>query len=133
MPRRLHWLVAFQDRHDAKGVESLLLDSPQFLWITGEEAVWGRDAAVRQFEKLYRDIWRLEPVSSEFRVVVDGRDVAQVFVPVVFTTGKEGQPPVVNRFLVNQTLVKTSSGWRIASILPIPAAEPVPEKSAPPK
>jgi hypothetical protein len=49
-----------------------------------------------------------------------GDGVAQVYVPIEFTIGAAGQPPQQARFLMNQVLVKTASGWRVSSILPIP-------------
>jgi len=51
-------------------------------------------------------------------------DVAQIFVPIVFTIGPAGQPAQVTRFLMNQVFVKASDGWRVRTILPIPAAAP---------
>ena len=53
-----------------------------------------------------------------------GPDTAQVFVPIVFTIGAAGQPAQPTRFLMNQVLVKTAEGWRVSSILPIPAPAP---------
>ena len=46
--------VRIQNAHDAKSLEPLLADSPQFLWITRGAAVWGRDAALQRFSKLTR-------------------------------------------------------------------------------
>jgi len=53
-----------------------------------------------------------------------GTEAAQLFVPVQFTTGAAGQPPAVSRLYINQVLLKTASGWRVMSILPIPAPAP---------
>ena len=47
-------------------------------------------------------------------------DVAQLYVPIVFTIGPAGQPAQTTRFLMNQTIIKTPAGWKVASILPIP-------------
>ena len=52
-------------------------------------------------------------------MLADG--VAQIYVPIVFTIGAAGQPPQQTRFLMNQVFVKTPDGWRVSSILPIPA------------
>ena len=46
---------------------------------------------------------------------------AQVYVPIMFTIGAPGQSAQATRFLMNQILVKTPSGWRVSSILPISA------------
>ena len=42
----------------------------------------------------------------------------------LFNIGATGQPAPDTPFLMNQTLVKTPAGWRIASILPIPVPPP---------
>jgi hypothetical protein len=70
---------------------------------------------------LYQGTWRLEPDASGLRTTMLGDRVAQIYVPIVFTIGPPGQPAQTTRFLMNQVLVKTPSGWRVATILPIPA------------
>ncbi len=116
--------VAAQNAHDLKAVEALLLDSPQFLWITRGTPVWGRAEALKRFEALYAGTWHLEPESAAFRLVVSQPQVAELFVPIVFSIGPAGQPAQETRFLMNQVLVKSDAGWKIASILPIPVPPP---------
>ena len=116
--------VAAQNAHDLKAVEALLLDSPQFLWISRGTPVWGRAEALKRFEGLYAGTWHLEPELSGFRVVLVQPLVAQVFIPIVFSMGAAGQTLQETRFLMNQVLVKSEAGWRIASILPIPVPPP---------
>jgi ketosteroid isomerase-like protein len=113
--------VVAQNAHDIKAVESLLLRSPDLLWITRGTPVWGPDAAIRRFAVLYEGTWRLDPDPSELRITLIADGVAQVYVPIMFTIGAPGQPPQHTKFLMNQVLVKTQSGWRVSSILPIPA------------
>ena len=57
-------------------------------------------------------------------------ETAQLYVPITFNIGPPGQPAPDAPFLMNQTLVKTNTGWRIANILPIPLPAPT---IAPPK
>jgi uncharacterized protein (TIGR02246 family) len=113
--------VAAQNTHDLRAVGELLWDSPQLLWVTRGTAVWGHDAALTRFEALYKGTWRLEPAMAELRVVRLTDGVAEIFMPIVFTIGPAGQPAQTTRFLMNQVLVKTDAGWKVASILPIPA------------
>jgi hypothetical protein len=113
--------VAAQNDHDIAKLEPLLLASPDFLWITRGTPIWGSDAALKRFAALYEGTWRLEPDTTALKIVAIGQDAAQLFVPVNFTIGAVGQPPQTTRFLLNQVLVKTSSGWRVSTILPIPA------------
>jgi ketosteroid isomerase-like protein len=118
--------VEAQNAHNAKTVESLLSDSPTFLWITRGNVVWGRADAVKRFETLYQGTWHLEPEFKDFKVVLDQPKVAQIFVPIVFSIGPAGQAAQESRFLMNQTMVRAESGWKIASILPIPSSPPAP-------
>jgi len=122
--------VIAQNAHDIPAVRALLLDSPDFLWITRGAPIWGRDAAIKRFETLYQGTWRLSPDTSSLRVTVLSDTTAQLFIPIMFNIGPQGQPAPDTPFLMNQTLVKTAAGWRIANILPIlvPTAPPTPPK-----
>lgn len=113
--------VTAQNAHDLKAVADLLRDSPNFLWITRGAPIWGREAALKRFEALYQGTWRLEPEGSALKVTMLAENTAQLYVPIVFTIGAPGQPAQPTRFLMNQVLVKTAAGWRVSSILPIPA------------
>ena len=99
-----------------------MLTSPDFLWITRGNPIWGSDAAMKRFAALYEGTWRLEPDTASLKIVTIGQDAAELFVPISFTIGAAGQPAQTTRFLMNQVLVRTSAGWRVSSILPIPAA-----------
>ena len=114
--------VATQNAHDLGALRDLLVDSPHFLWITRGTPIWGRQAALARFEALYRGTWKLEPAMSELRVVMLGDRAAQIYVPITFTIGPPGEAPTTTRFLMNQVLLKTGDGWKVTSILPIPAA-----------
>jgi len=116
--------VLVQNAHDAKALEPLLADSQQFLWITRGAAVWGRDAALQRFAKLYEGTWRLDPDPASVRVMPISDNVAQVHAVVQFTIGAPNQPPQATRFLLNQVLVKSGGAWRVMSIFPIPAPAP---------
>jgi hypothetical protein len=74
--------VQVQNAHDAKALEALLADSPQFLWITRGTALWGRDTALQRFAKLYEGTWRLDPDATSVRVVPISDNVAQVYAAV---------------------------------------------------
>lgn len=112
--------VAAQNAHDPAAVEAMLWNSPDFLWITRGSAIWGRAAAMERFRSLYQGTWNLAPDMAQFRVAALGDSAAQLFVPVLFTIGAPGQQAQPARFLMNQTLLRTSGDWQIANILPIP-------------
>ena len=113
--------VAAQNEHDTKAVEALLLNSPNFLWITRGIPVWGIKPAMQRFATLYQGTWRLDPEPAGLKVMMLGNGVAQLYVPIVFTIGPSGKSAQPARFLINQLLLKTAAGWKISSILPIPA------------
>jgi ketosteroid isomerase-like protein len=112
--------VAAHNDHDADAVDALLLDSPDFLWITRGNPVWGPDAAMERFAALYQGTWHLEPESDSLKVMMLTEDVAQLYVPIMFSIGQAGQAVEPSRFLMNQVLVKTPAGWKISGLLPIP-------------
>lgn len=118
--------VAAQNSHDISAVRNVLLDSPNFLWVTRGAPIWGRDAALKRFETLYQGTWKLSPDNSNLKVVLLSDTTAQLYVPIMFNIGPAGQPALDAPFLMNQTLVKTAAGWRIANILPIPLPPPAP-------
>ena len=118
--------VAAQNAHDVAAVRDLLWDSTNFLWVTRGAPIWGRDAALKRFESLYQGTWKLSPDRSNLKVTVLSDTTAQLFVPIIFNIGPAGQPAPDTPFLMNQTIVKTAEGWRIASILPIPGPPPTP-------
>jgi hypothetical protein len=118
--------VAAQNAHDISAVRDLLSDSPGFLWISRGVPIWGRDAALKRFDMLYQGTWKLSPDASGMKVMVLSDTTAQLFVPIMFSIGPQGQPAADSLFLMNQTLVKSGTGWRIASILPIPAPAAAP-------
>ena len=116
--------VAAQNAHDLKAVGELLQDSPQFLWITRGIPIWGRDAALKRFEALYQGTWSLDPKIDELRVTELQPGVVQLYVPMTFMISPAGQAAQPTRFLMNQVVVKTADGWKVSSILPIPAPRP---------
>jgi ketosteroid isomerase-like protein len=113
--------VAAQNAHETKAVESLLQDSPTFLWITRGVPVWGREAALKRFAALYEGTWRLDPEAAGLRVMMIGDAAAQIYVPIMFNIGAPGQAAQPTRFLMNLVVVKTAGIWKVSSILPIPA------------
>jgi len=111
--------IAAQNAHDPAAVRDLLLDSPNFLWVTRGAPIWGRDAAMKRFEALYQGTWKLSPDLASLKTVLVNDGMAQLYVPITFNIGASGQSAPDTPFLMNQTLVKTAAGWRIANILPI--------------
>ena len=116
--------VAAQNAHDLKAVGELLQDSPQFLWMTRGIPIWDRDAALKRFEALYQGTWSLDPKIDELWKTELQPGVVQLYVPMTFMISPAGQAAQPTRFLMNQVVVKTADGWKVSSILPIPAPQP---------
>jgi ketosteroid isomerase-like protein len=116
--------VTAQNAHDVKAVEGLLLPSADFLWITRGAPIWGKDAALQRFAALYQGTWHLDPETVSLKIVMLGDGAAQIYIPITFAIGAAGQPAQQTKFLMNQVLVKTPAGWKVSSILPIPAPAP---------
>ena len=111
--------IAVQNSHDLKAMRNLLIDSPDFLWITRGKPIWGREAALKGFEERYKGTWHIEPDRKELRVISVSRLVAQVYATTQLTVGDPGAEPAKIRLYINLVMVKKPEGWRIASILPI--------------
>jgi hypothetical protein len=60
--------VVAQNAHDVSAVRDVLLDSPNFLWVTRGVPIWGRDAALKRFETLYQGTWKLSPDTANLKV-----------------------------------------------------------------
>jgi ketosteroid isomerase-like protein len=108
--------AAAQNARDLVRVKAVLLDSPQFLWVSDGKSVWGRDALVERMSRFQTlDIWRVEPLLDRARVVEVADDVAFLHMPLDLHLGARGAP-TVTRFLVSILCRKASSGWRIAAL-----------------
>ncbi|MBV8512856.1 MAG: nuclear transport factor 2 family protein [Xanthobacteraceae bacterium] len=112
--------IAAQNSHDLKTVGEVLLDSPQFLWVTRNTPVWGRDAALKRFEENYKGTWLLEPKFDEVKITELSPGAVQLFVPAVFTIAPAGQTAQPRNFLLTQIYVRTNDSWKLATILPFP-------------
>ncbi len=91
------------------------------LWMAPRGApVWGRDAVMLELTKLYQGPWKLEPDLSALKVTAYGESFARVVVPIRYTVSATAAP---ERYLVQQTYIKTAIGWRITSMVQLLAAQ----------
>jgi hypothetical protein len=75
---------------------------------------------MQKFQAFYKGTWKIEPDMAQFRAMSLGDKAAQIFVPLVLTAGPPDQPAKAVKIALSQTLVRVGSGWRVASLLPIP-------------
>ena len=112
-------LVAAQNAHDVTRVLEMLWDSPDLLWFTRGTEVRGKAAIADELATHFAGTWHLEPDMTHFRWTEISEDSGQILVPAAFTRGRAGQPQQTDTFLISQTLVRDSTGWHVAAILPV--------------
>lgn len=105
-----------QNQRDLGQVGALLLDSPDFLWISDGKPVWGRPAALARMASFQEaELWRVEPRLAEARAVDVGEDAAFLHVPLRLHIGAAKSPDRFD-FLVGVLCRRTPQGWRIAAL-----------------
>lgn len=82
---------------------------------------WGRAAVIDHFRTVFTGTWRFEPDEEAIRIIPLGHDVAHIYAPTRITAGAAGQEAATYTFLVNEFAIRTSEGWRISAIVPVPA------------
>ena len=113
--------VAAQNAHDIGAAREILQDSPQLLWIARGAPVRGRDSVLEGFQKNYEGTWVLAPEFDKTQVTVLSSQVVQLFVPAMITIAPKGEVARARRFLLTQIYVNTPLGWKLATIVTIPA------------
>jgi hypothetical protein len=108
--------AAAQNAHDLAAVRPLLLDRPEFLWVSDGQSFWGPDAVLARMASFQQaEVWRVEPDLSR-AVAVPVRDgVAYLHLPLVLVIGSKTRPDRL-RFLVSMFGVDTQTGWKIAAL-----------------
>ena len=113
--------IAGQNAHDRAAVAAVLLDSPDFVWTPyGGNPVWGSRQAVETFAQQWQGTWKLEPQLKELRVASLAADTAVLMTPLLLTQGRTGADPSTVPVSWCGVFVKTSSGWRLATIFTAP-------------
>ncbi len=108
--------AAAQNARDLASVKETLLDSPDFLWVSDGRSVWGREALVERMGRFQTlEIWRVEPLLEQARVVEVAPGVAYITMQLDLHLGSKAEPSVT-RFLVSILCRKTDAGWRIAAL-----------------
>jgi hypothetical protein len=108
--------AAAQNAHDLTAVRPLLLDRPEFLWVSDGQSFWGPDAVLARMASFQQaEVWRVEPDLAR-AVAVPVRDgVAYLHLPLVLVIGPKANPDRL-RFLVSMLGVETQAGWKIAAL-----------------
>jgi hypothetical protein len=74
--------------------------------------------AVMDHFRTFAASWKFEPDRDASRVVPLGSDLTCIWAPTGVTVGAAGTP---HKLLVNEFASRTAVGWRISSVVPVPA------------
>jgi SnoaL-like domain len=112
--------------HDLAGIDGVLAhaapgQSDPVNFIARAYRFWGREAVVDHFRTTFAGTWKFEPDQDAIRITPIGADVAHIYAPTKITIGAAGQPGTQYQFLVNEFAIRTVEGWRISTIVPVPA------------
>lgn len=108
--------AAAQNARDLDRIRPLLLDTPQFLWVSDGQSFWGVDAVLARMASFQRAaVWRVEPELDRAVAVPVNDAAAYLHLPLVLVIGAEDSPDRL-RFLVSVLGVETHAGWRIAAL-----------------
>ena len=107
---------AAQNARDLAKVKSLLIESPEFLWVSDGKSFWGPDALVKRMAEFQlAEVWRVDPEIDKAAIVEVDDHAAYIHMPLTLTIGLKAKPDVI-RFLVSILCVKRPEGWRIAAL-----------------
>jgi hypothetical protein len=118
--------AAAETAHDMAAIEQVLAhaapgEPDPVNFIARAYRFWGREAVLEHFRTTFLGTWKFEPDQNAIRVTPIGADVAHIYAPTKITIGAALQPGTPYQFLVNEFAIRTADGWRISTIVPIPA------------
>jgi hypothetical protein len=118
--------AAGETAHDSAAIDAVLARAAPgqpdpVTFIARAYRFWGRDAVMDHFRTTFAATWKFEPDLDAIRIVPLGVDVAHIYAPTKITIGAAGQPGTAYQFLVNEFAIRTPEGWRISTIVPVPA------------
>jgi len=81
-------------------MDTVLLDSPQFLWVSDGTSVWGPDGLVQRMSQFQQaPIWHVDPDLARAVAVEVDEKAAYLHLPLVLTIGPETGPGRVARLV----------------------------------
>ena len=118
--------AAGETAHDIEVIEAVLARTPPgqpdpVNFVARAYCFWGREAVLNHFRTIFAGTWRFEPDQSAIRVMPLGSDVAHLYAPARITLGAAGRQAATYPFLINEFAIRTPGGWRISTIVPVPA------------
>ncbi|MDB5787996.1 nuclear transport factor 2 family protein [Caballeronia mineralivorans] len=112
--------------HDIMAFERVLASTPAgqsdpIAFVARAYQFWGKPALIEHFKETFKGVWKFEPNVESIKIVPLTADVAELYAPTQITLGASEASAKTAPFLVYEVAVRTSEGWRIASIVPVPA------------
>jgi hypothetical protein len=117
-------VVRFNDAENSQNsgvLSALLLDSSDLSWSNGGATQRGHDAVVAQLPFLYGSAMSILPDYSALTINLLSPTEADVTMPTQFRSESLQSGAVMTSSVVRMHAVKTSNGWRLASIDTEPA------------
>jgi len=118
--------AAAASAHDIAAFEQVLVPVPPghqdpIVMVARAYQFWGKTALIDHFKETFKGVWKFEPDVQAIKVIPLTPDVAQIYAPTQITLGASDASARTAPFLVYEIAVRTPEGWRIASIVPVPA------------
>jgi hypothetical protein len=112
--------------HDIVAFEEVFASAPPgepdpVTFVARAYQYWGRAALMDHFRETFRGVWKFEPDPENIKVIPMTADSAEIYAPTQVTSGSSDETAKTSSFLVHEVAVRTPEGWRIASIIPVPA------------
>ena len=112
--------------HDIAAFERVFAPTPagqpdRVTFIARAYQFWGKAALIEHFKETFKGVWKFEPDAERVRVIPLTPDAAEIVAPTQVTFGTSSETAQTAPFLVYEVAVRTSEGWRIAAIVPVPA------------
>lgn len=109
--------VTAQNARDLASVRELLLDSPQFLWVSDGKTFWGRETMLARMARYQQaEVWRASPDLDKASFVEVTPDSGYVHMPLTLRFGSHADGLYDTHFLVSILFVRTDATWRIAAL-----------------
>lgn len=120
--------AAGENAHDIEVIDTVLAKAAPgwpdpVNFVARAYAFWGRAAVLDHFRAVFAGTWRFEPDRDAIKITPLSPDTAHIYAPTRITVGAAGESATTYPFLVNEIAARAPEGWRIATIIPVPAPQ----------
>jgi len=109
--------VTAQNARDLRAAREVLLDSPQFLWVSDGKTFWGRETMLARMARYQQaEFWHADPDLDQAAFVEVTPDSGYMHMPLRLRFGSNADGIFDTDFLVSILFVRAKDGWRIAAL-----------------